>query len=356
MFKESYQNSVISAIGLVCILVLTGQSCTFFSKTSNNDGGIFRSDDGGLSWAQKSMIGKVKKKTITISTVSTGILLFHPTDKSTLYLGTLGNGIYRTEDAGERWQVTGRQSGNVTAMAIDPITPAILYASNGGNIEKTVDGGITWNNVYTESRPEISLTSIVIDTTDSSHLFASNSGGVILESHDYGMNWYTNHIFKPGVQKLVQNPANPLNLVAMHTNRGFSRTDDGGINWVELNELFKKSTGTDQIFDLSFSSEDPQVLYLATANGLYKTPNLGKSFEYITTLIPPKTLPIRTIQVDPVDPSTIFLTTNNKVHVSKDRGVSWKVVTAPSSRLINLLTINPKNTQQLFFGTIVVKK
>jgi len=356
MNNRSIIKTIAISFCLVSLLVLTGQSCTIFSKAPRNDGGIFRSDDQGLTWVQKTMIGVVKKKTLTISNVSAGIILFHPSDKSTIYLGTMGNGIYRTEDAGERWQVTGRQTGNVTALAIDPVSPAILYAGNGGNIEKTIDGGVTWENVFTESRAGISLTSILIDPSDSGHIFASNSGGVILESRDYGKNWLTNNIFKIGVQRLIQNPADRLSILAVHINRGLSRTDDGGTTWIDLSAQFKKFAGSEQVFDASFTNSEKPILYLATAYGLFRTADLGQTIEYVTTLIPAKTLQIRTVQIDHANSDNIFISTTNKIHISKDGGISWKVISVPTGRLINLLSVNPRNAQQLFLGTLVVKK
>ncbi len=343
-------------LSLAALLFLTGQQCTILGSGKKADGGIFRSDNGGQAWAQKALIGKVKKKTVTIANVDTGILLFHPSDAKTLYLGTLGNGIYRSEDGGERWQVTGRQSGSVTAIAIDPKTPEILYANNGGNIEKTVDGGVTWQKVYTETRSGISVTSIIVDPKNPKHLFAGNSAGVILESVDYGQSWLMNYTFRAGVRRLVMHPAKPGVLLAVHSPKGLSRSEDGGKTWSELKEGFSSFSGSDTLYDLAFEPGDSSVVYFASKYGLLRSPDLGTTIEEVKTLLPNKTLPIRSVFVSRDNASKVFFSVENKIHISRDSGASWEVVTVPTTRTVTHLEANPNQSDQLFAGTLFVKK
>jgi photosystem II stability/assembly factor-like uncharacterized protein len=336
--------------------VLTGQQCTIFDTAKKADGGVFRSDDAGATWKPKVFIGKVKKKTLTIANVNAGIFVFHPTQPSTIYLGTLGNGIYRSEDGGERWQITGRQSGSVSAIAIDPSTPEILYANNGGNIEKTVDGGLTWSTVYTETRAGIAITTILIDQHSPRHLFASNSRGVILESFDYGQTWEINHVFRSGIQRLVAHPSKKGVLFVLHAPKGLERSDDGGVTWTELTEPFKKKVGSGTLYDIAFEAGDSSVLYLATKYGLLRSNDLGSTAEEVETLLPNKTLPIRSVLTSKTDASEVIFSVENKVHLSHDSGATWEVVTVPTTRLITHLVVNPSNPSQFFAGTLYVKK
>src|SRR3989338_1137292 len=101
------KSSWLLGVGVLVLLTLTGQACAI-TGGQPADGGIYRSNDSGQTWSRKVLIGKVKNKTVTIASVNTGIIVFHPTDRSTIYLGTRGNGLYRTEDSGGRWQITGK--------------------------------------------------------------------------------------------------------------------------------------------------------------------------------------------------------------------------------------------------------
>src|SRR5205823_14592254 len=48
-----------------------------------------------------------------------------------------------------QWTSNGPEGGTVTALAIDPQTPATLYAGTGGGVFKSTDGGATWSASYT---------------------------------------------------------------------------------------------------------------------------------------------------------------------------------------------------------------
>lgn len=341
-------------VGTIALLALTGQSCVLTSGQST-DGGIYRSDDGGRTWSRKIMIGKVKNKTVTIASVNTGIIAFHPTDRSTIYLGTRGNGLYRTEDSGERWQITGINTGTVIALALDPKTPQIIYAGNGGHIEKSSDSGQTWQRVYIETRANLTVTSIVIDRLDPSHVFASNSGGVILESRDYGTTWNIVTVLSGSI-KLYGHPTDSNILFSAGDQFGLARSSDQGKTWTILTETLKSFPGALKINDLAIARSLPSTLLLATNNGLLKSADLGSTWTQMKTLVPNQTVTIKTVTIAPENTELIYFTAQNNIHLTNDGGETWEVARLPTNRDINYLIINPINPAQLFVGLITIKK
>ncbi|MFH0852875.1 MAG: YCF48-related protein [bacterium] len=354
MHINKYKFSIL-LISIASFTILTGQGCFIFSSNKNPDGGIYRSDNGGLDWEQKGFIGTVKKETLTINSYSAGRIIFHPTDPNIIYFGTLGNGIYRTDDGGERWQITGRQTGTVKAMGIDANTPEILYAGNGSNIDKTSDGGVTWQRVYTESRPELTLSYIVVDQKNTSHILAGNSGGVLLESDDYGQTWQVNHDFLGDILRIYIHPNDNNAYFIISSNGGLQRSDDRGITWTSLNSELSKYPGAKKIYDLDFDPRQPSRIYIASQYGLLKSEDLGNSWEAPKTLIPNNTQAIRNVVISHENPNIIYITTSDKFHISKDSGETWEVISPPTNRLINRLEQNPINGSQLFIGTYLEK-
>ncbi len=72
---------------------------------------------------------------------------------SILYAGGETGGIWKTTNKGVTWTLTtlGVKHGSFGAVKIHPTDPNIVYATTGGKIIKTSDGGTSWNTVYSES-------------------------------------------------------------------------------------------------------------------------------------------------------------------------------------------------------------
>ena len=91
--------------------------------------GIYRSDDGGKTWANKGL-----EESQHISTI-----LVHPSDSNTVWAAVQGplwnkggeRGLFMTEDGGETWTKTlgDDEWTGVTDIVMDPRNPDVLYAA-----------------------------------------------------------------------------------------------------------------------------------------------------------------------------------------------------------------------------------
>jgi len=74
-------------------------------------------------------------------------IAFHPSDAGIQYSGAVTGGIWKSESRGNTWAPVGDKlvSLNISAIAVDPQTPEIVYASTGKGIVKSQDGGIIWD-------------------------------------------------------------------------------------------------------------------------------------------------------------------------------------------------------------------
>ena len=86
-------------------------------------------------------------------------IVVHPTNHTTIWAGSVGGGVWRTDDAGAGWTPVDDLMANlaVTSLAMDPTDPDVLYAGTGegfcnidamrgGGIFRTTDGH-SWNQV-----------------------------------------------------------------------------------------------------------------------------------------------------------------------------------------------------------------
>src|ERR1700674_5179772 len=122
------------------------------------NGGVWKSDDYGRTW---SPILDHE------STQSIGAIAVAPSNTDIIYVGTgeglhrpdlsVGNGIYKSTDAGKTWTHLGLRDGlQIPAIAIDPRDPNKVFAAVLGHpygpseergLFQTTDGGQTWQKL-----------------------------------------------------------------------------------------------------------------------------------------------------------------------------------------------------------------
>src|SRR5215472_5925270 len=118
-------------------------------------GGIFKTTDGGIHWDPIFDSQDVS---------SIGSMALAPSDPNIVWAGTgesfvrshisVGNGIYKSTDAGKTWTKMGlEKTGRIANIAIDPHNPEIVVACAMGHaygpqpergVFRSTDGGKTW--------------------------------------------------------------------------------------------------------------------------------------------------------------------------------------------------------------------
>src|ERR1035437_1750922 len=87
-------------------------------------------------------------------------LAINPTTPATVYAGTSDGGVFKSTDSGGSWAAasTGLTNLYVSSLTINPMTPATLYAgTQAGGIFKSTDSGGTWATANT------GLTNLYVD-------------------------------------------------------------------------------------------------------------------------------------------------------------------------------------------------
>src|SRR5437868_7290356 len=179
-------------------------------------GGIFRTNDGGLSW--KPIF---EKETVA----SIGAIALAPSNPNIVWVGTGeanirndisgGRGVYMSTDGGTTWRFMGlKDAGQISSVVVDPDNPNTVFVGAighawGPNTERgvfrTTDGGKTWAKVL-----------YINDTTGASALIMDPGNPMIL----YAGMWQ--------VQRF------PWMLVSGGTSGGVYRSIDGGLTWKKL--------------------------------------------------------------------------------------------------------------------------
>ena len=180
------------------------------------NGGVWKSDDYGRTWTP--IFDQQPSQSI-------GAIAVAPSDSNIIYVASgeglnrpdlsVGNGIYKSTDAGKTWTHLGLRDGQqIPAMVVDPRDPnklfvAVLGHPYGPNEERGIfrstDGGNTWQKVLYKDE-NTGGSDIEIDPSNPDVLYASlwemregpwednnqfqGTGGGLFKSTDGGSTWH----------------------------------------------------------------------------------------------------------------------------------------------------------------------
>ena len=111
----------------------------------------------------------------------------HPSNRSTVYAGTIG-GMFKSTDGGGTWTLATNNFSQVYSIAIDPVTPSTLYAGYFGGMYKSIDSGVSFNYAGTGITGYVFPYDIAVDPATPSTLYAATTSGVF-KSIDGAANW-----------------------------------------------------------------------------------------------------------------------------------------------------------------------
>ena len=194
---------------------------TFYQGTTG--GGVWKTDDGGINWANVSD-GFFK-------TGSVGAIAVAPSNPNVVYVGmgeacfrgnaSYGDGVYKSTDAGKTWTHLGLEATRqIGRLQVDPTNPDIAYVAALGDawgpnpdrgVYRTRDGGRTWQKVLFRSENAGAI-DLVLDPGKPNVLYATTlelrrypwgfrsagPGTAIYKSTDGGDTW-TDLSGKPGL-------------------------------------------------------------------------------------------------------------------------------------------------------------
>jgi photosystem II stability/assembly factor-like uncharacterized protein len=344
------------------ILVIAG--VVFFAGCSltggGNDGGVFRSDDGGQKFLQKVAAEQNKN----ISGVDVLSMAIDPQSGSTIYLGTKATGIFKSDNAGDLWKqlkVLDNTPAKVYSIVLDPSSSQIIYAATvlggRGKIVKSEDGGDSWKEIYSEPTQSGLVLSLAASAQNPQNIFAGTDRGQIIFSKDGGQSWRSLYWTQgnKAVYKIAIDSANPDVAYFLLFQSGVLKTTDGGNTFQELkntnsNSTFPLSQSLDKAVTLVADPGHSGWLYIGSAEGLLRTKDQGNNWEIVKTLNNTSDVSIRSIAINPQNSDEIIFTAAQAFYKSNDGGVNWMPIEFNTKRSPEVVKYNPQNPAQIFVG------
>jgi photosystem II stability/assembly factor-like uncharacterized protein len=319
------------------------------------NGGVWKSDDYGRTWTP---IFDHE------STQSIGAIAVAASNPSIIYVGSgeglhrpdlsVGNGIYKSTDAGKTWMHLGLRDGlQIPALAIDPRDPnrvfaAVLGHPYGPNEERglfrSTDGGQTWQKIIYKNE-NTGASDVAIDPSNPDVMYASmwearegpwednnefnGTGGGLFKSTDGGNTWHplTNGLPKDLTQIYVAlAPSDTRRLYATVAVASgplaFYRSDDAGENWSKATDDPRPSgrIGGGDLAIPRVDSKNADVVYSASTVTM-RSADGGKSWSSFRGA--PGGDDYQNLWINPTDPNIILLVSDQGALVTVNGGVTW---------------------------------
>jgi photosystem II stability/assembly factor-like uncharacterized protein len=335
---------------------------TFYAGAAS--GGVWKSTDAGIHW--KPVFDEMPAQSI-------GAIAIAPSDPNVVWVGTgesfirsnvsLGNGVYRSTDAGKTWNHLGlEKTGRIPRIAVDPKNPDVALVAALGTcygpqqergVYRTLDGGKTWTRVlFVDEGTGIS--DLAMDPTNPRILFAGAwpidiktwgrksggpSGGLFV-SRDGGATWkrVTGHglpdppIGKVAVAVAASDPRRVYALIETGQRGSLWRSDDGGENWKRVNASRLLNERPHYYTRMLVMPDNANEVYFPS-NGMGATYDGGETADQLRW-----GGDNHDMWADPKDPRRIMIGNDGGVQITTTRGRSWSFVRLPIGQLYHVAT------------------
>lgn len=231
----------------------------------------------------------------------------------------------------EQWKSLGLENEQVTAIAVDPVNPDVIYAGTlydfsggiNGKLFKSTNAGTTWDTLLIGG----GYRDMIIDPNNHNTIYALP--GSIIKSTDAGNTWQTKidgiTFSNNRATCIAINPKNS-NVLYVGTggiggSGGLYKSYDGGERW---NKIQFDSLGGG-VWTLALDPVDTGTVYAATISYvLWKSTNGGESW-FRTGLTPFGVYDVfpNDILIDPLTPSTLYAGVAGFCK-SEDWGLNWQ--------------------------------
>ena len=362
-----------SALKWRCIGPYRGGRCIAVSGVAGNrhtyymgatGGGVWKTTDGGNTWLPMS--------DSSFHSSSVGAVAVSQSNPNTVYAGMgefairntaiMGDGIYKSTDAGKSWQrVMPLQHSAVAGIIINPDNEDIVYAAVMGNmfsannergLYRTTNGGKTWKQILCRNDSTGAI-DIKFDPNNPSILYASlwqvyrnswslNDGGTgsgIYKSTDGGDTW-TLISNNPGMPKgiigkstvsVCKSNSNHVYAIIENKNGGIFSSYDAGKTWQRINtdnDLTQRPWYFNEIFT---DPKNENVVYIMNVE-FWRSIDGGKTFSRISQEHGDN----HDMWINPDDPNNFIIGDDGSAAVTYNFGDTWTDEDLPTAQFYHV--------------------
>ncbi len=332
-------------------------------------GGLWKTQDGGVKWAPM---------TDSLNVSSIGSIAIAPSDPNQVWIGTgetfvirpahaMGDGIYRSINAGKSWQHMGlEKTGRIGRVIVHPDRPEIIYVAALGHtygpqkergVYRSTNGGKDWEQILFIDQGT-GAADLAIDPEDPNTLYAAmwsvnintwglNSGGPgggIYKSTDGGDSWVA--LATQGLPGGKNRPVGKTAIAVSHSNPNtvyalfeidspeLWRSDNKGATWKLMNQDHTMNERAPYYTRIVVAPDNPEEIYFLSVR-------FSKSEDGGKTLMknPPRGGgDNHDMWIDPLLPKRMMVAHDGCASVSLNRGASFERIVLPIAQMYHVST------------------
>ena len=325
---------------------------------------LFKSNNGGVTLQKKSYWDHWYMGDVPVggpegppdySHADHHVIVYHPDQPDVIYFGNDG-GVFRSTDGGETFE--GCNGGYQSTQFYNGFSSSVndsLLALGGmqDNASAIYEGSPAWRRVVGGDGCWTA-----IDAGNDNILYASAQSLYLVKSYDRGWSWNYVNVPNYGTSNFVS----PYivcqdNSQVIYAGRSYIlKSTNGGGQWVRMNN--NQPLNGMPILSLAVYALDNNYVYAGvipnfSETNMYRSVNGGESWENISHTLPNR-YPMD-IAVDPVMPFTVYVVFSgfNSAHVFKslNGGAVWEDITHELPDVpTNAIAIDPEFPQHLYVG------
>ena len=355
--------------GIIGVTVSPQNSERVWAIIENQQGGVFRSEDGGKTWRKTSGDRNLRQRAWYYSRIYAD-----PQDEDRVYVANVG--FWVSKDGGGNFERIGTPHSDHHDLWINPNNNETMVVANDGGAQVSYDQGENWTTYHNQATAQFYRV-----TTDNHFPFriygAQQDNSSVRINHRGKGGTITERDWEPSAggesAHLAPDPKNP-DIVYGGTYKGYMMRLDHNTGQVRSTNVWPDNpagSGAEVMkyrfnwnFPVAFSPHDPNKLY-AGSNYLHVSYNGGQSWETISPdlsrndseTIKSSGGPITqdntgaefyanifVITESPLEKDLIWIGTDDgKLWVTKDGGDNWNDVTPSGPRLnmMNCIDVHP---------------
>jgi photosystem II stability/assembly factor-like uncharacterized protein len=373
----------------VAISGVPGQPNVFYMAPNN--GGVWKSTDAGRTWdpifdpqpdPQSGSQVKDAQANDDRRSGSVGALAVAPSNPNVIYVGSgeglrrpdlsVGNGIYKSTDAGATWQHLGlRDAQQIASIIVDPKDANRLFVGAQGHpygpnsergLYRSLDGGQSFQKVFYKDE-NVGGMDLLFDPRNSRVIYASvwssrrppwtagggynGPGSGLYKSKDGGDSWHPLTKGLPGEAEGIGrigpaiSPSDPDRMYAWVNAKkgsGIYRTDDAGDSWQQVNDEERIYGRGDDFGCVRVDPKNKDVIYVANTS-TYRSTDAGKNFTAIKGA--PGGDDYHTIWINPENPDIIAIAVDQGATITVNGGQTWSSwYNQPTAQFYHVITDN----------------